>query len=82
MKTYQAPRYLLKITPEMKTVFEKAMAVQRADLLKGKLAVRWSQARCGYVIWSGRSSVLGLETFISESAAKVWLLETHNLLIK
>lgn len=73
--------YRIRTTPEQEAQFAAAKEQQRADLTVGKITVRWSQGRCGYVIWSGRTMVLGLEIFISEAAAWNWLEETHNIVI-
>lgn len=71
--------FTIRTTPEQQAQFDAAHAQQKADILAGKLSVRWSQARAGYVIRSGRSAVLGLETFISERQAWAWLEETHGI---
>lgn len=72
-------QFLLKSNPELDRQYAEHLAQQKAEILAGKITVKWSQARCGYCIRSGRSSVLGLETFISEGAAWEWLKETHNI---
>lgn len=55
------------------------LASQKTDILAGKLRIRWSQARCGYEIRSGRNAVLGTPTFVCESDAWAWLDETHGI---
>ena len=72
-------QYRLKPNPGLFQLLTEHLARQKAEILAGKITVKWSQARCGYCIRSGRSSVLGLKTFISEGAAWEWLKETHNI---
>ena len=60
-------------------LYAQHLARERADLLAGKISVRWSQAVCGFRIWSGRSPVLGLESFMTKSQAWTWLEETHGI---
>jgi len=55
------------------------VAEQKAAILSGKITVRWSQARAGFTIRSGRSQVVGTESFSSETDAWEWLLETHGI---
>lgn len=76
---WQAPSFIMKPRPDLEAQHAAFLEQQRAEITKGKIAVRWSQARCGYILYSGRSPVLGLETFISESSAWEWLEETHNI---
>lgn len=55
------------------------LATQKSDILSGKIRIRWSQARGGYEIRSGRNAVLGAPTFICEGEAWEWLEETHGI---
>jgi hypothetical protein len=55
------------------------LATQKAEILAGKIRVRWSQARCGYEIRSGRNAVLGTPTFVCETDAWAWMEETHGI---
>lgn len=71
--------FRLRMTPELEARIAQDKAQQRADLLAGKISVRWSQTSCGFRIWSGRSPVLGLETFMTESQAWAWLEERHGI---
>ena len=59
--------------------YAEFLKMQRAEILSGKITVRWSQACCGYRLRSGRSAVPGVESFMSESDAWDWLLETHGI---
>jgi hypothetical protein len=67
-------------TPEQKADAARFMRQQFNDLTRGKISIRWNNARCGYVIYSGRNVVLGLESFMTEQAAEEWLWETHGLI--
>ncbi len=55
------------------------LATQKADIMGGKIRIRWSQSRCGYEIRSGRNAVLGCPTFICEGDAWEWIEETHGI---
>lgn len=72
-------QFRIRPNPEAEASHLAVMEQQKADLAKGKFSVRWSQARCGYVIYSGRYYVPGLETFTTKQEAWEWLKETHNI---
>lgn len=55
------------------------LVTQKAEILAGKIRIRWSQARGGYEIRSGRNAVLGCPTFCCESDAWEWMEETHGI---
>jgi len=55
------------------------LATQKAEILAGKIRIRWSQARGGFEIRSGRNAVLGCPTFCCEGDAWEWIQETHNI---
>jgi len=59
--------------------YQATMEVQKAALLSGKITVRWSQARAGFAIRSGRSPVDGTPVFCCEGDAWEWMLETHGI---
>lgn len=66
-------------TPEQIADAKRFKRQQFADLTRGKISIRWNQGRCGYVIYSGRFVVLGVECFMTEEQAEEWLMENHGL---
>lgn len=71
--------FAVRVTEAMKSEHADFMETQRKELLAGKITIRWHQGRGGYVIFSGRSPVLGVESFMWKSQAKEWLKENHNI---